>query len=336
MRFIAAYDQNYKVLPDKGLSGGTYSYWTVPDGVYYIKVTSPAAVISANDCAIYRSKGLVFQTPDTYSIVETDNRDLLRIKREPLRLMPDYITDTLAYRPVGSLSKGYICMITDDGTSGLASYTIPLAISENIPMTFAVMKESEVFADASMTATVLDAVNNHGCSLAQHGGTLWDLMSEIDLNNYFDNEKAYFDTLGVELKGAVIPQHRTNSLVKAVAGARFGVVRSGYTGLGPGTTGDVDNGSIKNYYKYYTSGDRSNIYGLSSYNCAYTTKAYNHSAVDYAKANNKIMIVYFHEFDTYAEQKEVVEDLIAYAKVQGLEFITLGDIPTLETWDGVE
>ena len=227
-------------------------------------------------------------------------------------------------------------MITDDGTSGLASYTIPLAISENIPMTFAVMKESEVFADASMTATVLDAVNNHGCSLAQHGGTLWDLMSEIDLNNYFDNEKAYFDTLGVELKGAVIPQHRTNSLVKAVAGARFGVVRSGYTGLGPGTTGDVDNGSIKNYYKYYTSGDRSNIYGLSSYNCAYTTKAYNHSAVDYAKANNKIMIVYFHEFDTYAEQKEVVEDLIAYAKVQGLEFITLGDIPTLETWDGVE
>lgn len=332
MRFIAAYDQNYKVLPNKGLSGGTYSYWTVPDGVYFIKVTSQATVISANDYAIYRSKGVVFDSPDTFNIVETNNRDLLRMKHEPLRLMPDYITDTLSYRPIGSLSKGYICMITDDGTAGLASYTIPLAISENIPMTFAVMKGSEVFADASMTATVLDAVNNHNCSLAQHGGKLWDLMSEIDLNNFFDDEKAYFDTLGVELRGAVIPQHRTNSLVKAVAGARFGVVRSGYTGLGPSSGGDVDNGSIRNYYDYYTSGARSNIYGLSSYNCAYASTAYNHAAVDYAKANNKIMVVYFHEFDTYAEQQAVVEDLISYAKTIGLEFITLGDIPTLETW----
>lgn len=330
MRFICAYDKNFRVLADKGLSGGTYSYWAVPDGVYYLKITSPASIISAIDFAIYRSKGLVFKTPDQYNIVDTDNRNLLRIKRTPLSLMPNYITQALSYRPLGCLTKGYICMMTDDGTAGLASYTIPLAIRENIPMTFAVMKESAVFADGTMTATVLDAVNNHNCDLAQHGGTLWDLMSEIDLNNFFDDEKAFFDNLGVELKGAAIPQHRTNSLVKAVAGARFGVVRSGYSGQGED---DNPNDSITNYYDYYTSGARSNLFGLSSYNCAGTSISYNHSAADYAKNNNKILIVYFHEFDTGAQQQVVVEDLITYAKSIGLEFIKLGDIPTLETWD---
>lgn len=331
MRYICAYDADFNVLANKGLSDGTYSYWTVPEDVKYIKITGNTSVITSDSCAIYRSKGLVFYTPDDYNIVQTDNRALLRMKHEPLRLMPNYITETLSYRQVGNLSKGYICITSDDGTTGLATYTIPLAISKGIPMAFAVMRESQVFQDASMTATVLDAVNNHGCSLMQHGGILWDLLSEIDLNNFFDAEKEYFDTLNVELRGAAIPQHRTNSLVKAVAGARFGVVRSGYTGLGPG---DVDNGSITNYYNYYTSGERSNIYGLSSYNCSYQTIAYNRAAVDYAKANNKIMIVYYHEFDLDNDKKAVIEDLIDYAKAQGLTFITPGDIPTLETWDG--
>ena len=226
-------------------------------------------------------------------------------------------------------------MTTDDGTSGLATYTIPMAIQKGVPFTFAVMKDSEVFADNTMKATVLDAVNNHGCSLMQHGGIVWDTLSERDLNNFFDIEKAFFDQLGVEVKGAAPPQIRMNSLVKAVCGARFGVVRGAYYGLKPGPDGDIRNDSVSNFYDYYTSGERSNVFGLSGYNCAFTTIAYNHSAVDYAKANNKIMIVYYHEFDIGAEQKAVIEDLIDYAKAQGLEFITIGDIPALETWDEI-
>ena len=329
MRYVCAYDENYHPLADKGISGGTYTYYTVPSGVYYVRITGQTSVMTSNDVAIYRSRGVVFGEPDAFTEIYTNNRTETRLSKQPLTLMPDYMTKTLSYRPLGKLNKGYICMITDDGTEGLATYTIPLAISESIPMTFAVMKESEVFQDATMTATVVDAVTNHNCELAQHGGTLWDLMSEIDLNNFFDDQKAYFDTLNVELHGAVIPQHRTNDLVKSVAGARFGVVRSGYSGVGEDNN---ENGSIQNFYFNYTSGDRSNLYGLSSYNCSYATTSYNHDAVDYVAEHGGIVIVYFHEFDTYAEQQAVVEDLIAYAKTANLEFITLGQIPSLETW----
>jgi len=324
IRYVTAYDKNGNVLADKGYSGELYTGFIVPDGVYYVRISTVMTALTAEDFRINNSGTPVDY--DAYSVKPNNIGDMTRLNREPLTVLPDYFVNTMSYRPVGSLSKGYICMVTDDGTSGLATYTIPLAISKNVPFTFGVMHDSEVFADETMTATVVDAVNNHGCSVAQHGSVLWDVMSEKDLVNFFNNEKAFLAGKGLVAEGAIIPQHRTNNLVKAVAGGLYGVVRSGYDGKGEGQGGDVDNYSITNYYDYYTSGERSSIYGLSSYNCAFATKAYNHSAIDYAYANNKILIVYYHEFDIGDEQKEVIEDMIDYAKDKGITFTTLGNI----------
>ena len=218
-------------------------------------------------------------------------------------------------------------MMTDDGTEGLATYTVPLAISKNVPFTFAVAKGSAVWDNDTKQTAVLDAVENHGCELAQHSVDVnWDTLSEAELIAFFDAEKTFFDSLDVEIKGAVVPAHRTNDLVKAVTGGRFGVVRCGYDGVG--SDGNA-NYSVYNGYDYYCTGARSNMFALSSYNCSGTTDAYNKAAIDYAKANNKVLIAYYHEFDLDSAKKTVIESMIDYAKAQGLEFITLSQLLTI-------
>jgi peptidoglycan/xylan/chitin deacetylase (PgdA/CDA1 family) len=147
------------------------------------------------------------------------------------------------------------------------------------------------------------------------------------LNTFFDLEKAFWDVEGIEVNGAVVPAHYTTELVKAVCGGRFGVVRSGYDGIVPGTQNPSY--TVTNHYSYYTSGEQSNLYALSSYNNSGVTDAYNQAAVDYAQANNKILICYFHENAMDATKWQRVSDMIDYAKTKGLEFITLGDIPYL-------
>ena len=251
--------------------------------------------------------------------------------REPLTTLPPAFLGSMAFKPMGQLSKGYICLMTDDGyddgTHGLVQETIPLAIAKSVPFTFALMRDSDVCKDNTKLAAVIDAVENHGCSVAQHGEFVWQDKSEDYMNTFFDLEKAFFDAKGIELHGAVIPAHYTTELIKAICGGRFGVVRSGYSGIIPNTQDPA--GTVTNFYDYYTSGEQSNLYCLSSYNNASATDAYNTAAVDYAFANNKILICYFHENAMDATMWQRVSDMIDYAKTKGLEFITLGDIPYL-------
>lgn len=82
---------------------------------------------------------------------------------------PPYIVNNLCYKPLGVLSKPYICLSTDDGEEELATYTIPMVTGKGVPMTFCIWTESEVMLDPTYTALVVDAVNNHGCEVAQHG-----------------------------------------------------------------------------------------------------------------------------------------------------------------------
>lgn len=251
--------------------------------------------------------------------------------RSPLTNLPPAFLGSMASKPMGALSKGYICMMTDDGydngTHGVVQETIPLAIAKDVPFTFALMRDSDVCKDNTKLATVIDAIENHGCSVAQHGEFAWNDKTEDIMNTFFDLEKEFFDSKGINLHGAVIPAHYTTELVKAICGGRFGVVRSGYSGIVPGTQEQA--GTVTNYYNYYTSGENSNLYCLSSYNCSTVTDAYNEEAVDYTSANHTILICYFHEVDMTTEKWNRVSNLIDYAKTKGLEFITLGDIPYL-------
>ena len=245
----------------------------------------------------------------------------------PLTKLPPAFMGSMSFKPLHNLSKGYICLMTDDGGAGLVSRTIPLAINKNVPFTFSLMKESAVCQDATMLATVKDAVENHGCSIAQHSGVVWEGRTEDWLNTFFDIEQEFWESEGITVKGAVIPGHYTTELIKAVCGGRFGVVRSGYSGMSAETL--QQNGSVDNFYSYYTSGGGSNLYGLSSYNNTTAEASYNTAAIDYAFANNTILICYFHENAMTEEQWTKVSNMIDYAITKGLKFITLGDIPHL-------
>ena len=327
-RYVTAFNENKQVVSDAGDSV-TRRVYTVPDGIAFVIVTIYLADYASGKYAINVGRQMPYDEYDNELLpkgVGNNRTNILLLNAMPLSTMPAYLRNVLSYRPLTAPTKGYFCFVTDDGHADMVTYTIPMVIDKNIPCTFAVFKESACFATPEQTAVVVDAVQNHGCAISQHGGRNWTEFSEYGLNKFFDEEKAFFDGLGLSVKSAVAPSHYMSDVVKAVAGGRFGVVRSGGRGYDPeGHYG----GTVRNYYDYFTSGAGSNLFALSSYNVTTHTLAENELAVDYAYANNKIMIVYIHENSLNAEKKAVLESVIDYAKTKGLEFITLDKIPYL-------
>ena len=327
-RFVTAYDADKKLVSAAGASTPE-RFYTVPSGIKYIRCTVYLSNYDNGGLAININTVIPF-TPFYSGKVpvqtgQNSNR-INQLEKLPLTSTPSYITGAMKYRPLFSLPKGYICLVSDDGKEGLATYTIPMVIAKNVPCTFAVMSASEVFAKSTYRQTVIDAVKKHGCAIAQHGNLSWTKYSESGLNAFFDTEKAFFDSIGLSVNSAVVPSHYMSDVVQVVAGGRFGVVRSGYKGYdADGKYGNM----VHNYYDYYTSGEGSNLFGLSSYNFASNTLKGNKDAIDYAFDNKKILIVYWHESALTNETKAIVEASIDYAKQKGLEFITLDRIPYL-------
>lgn len=241
----------------------------------------------------------------------------------PITDMPVYIRRNLCNKRIGELSKGYICLIADDGKNELATYTIPMLTEKNVPCTFALIPTSEVITDATNLQTVLTAINN-GCSVAMHGTTQWVQYTEKALNEYFDDAEATFTTAGItNIEGAVCPggnaEHDTNELIQCVAGGRYGVLCSG------GTTGEITYGS------YDLAGGRTNIFAIKRYSAISFTEATYKAAVDYAYDNHLILLPFWHDntIGRSLEYQAIIEGMIDYAKTKGLEFITLGQIATV-------
>ena len=287
-------------------------------------ITSGVIKASVNKSSIPITVKIGLVTAPGLQRIDSIESNINALKNTPLTVMPEYILNNLCYKPLGALERGYFCLVSDDGRKELATYTLPMCESKNVPLTMAVMSNSEVFTDENnaetYTALVLDAITNHGCSIAQHGGNYWHTWSEARLNEFFDSEKEFFDTLGVNIEGCVIPGHYNSKMIFAVAGGRFGVVRSGVAGHEYPTS---------NYYGYYTSGARSNLFGLSSYNIVDMTLANNKLAIDYAIANKKILIVYLHDNSLSEANKTMIEAVLDYALSSGITMCTLGEIPHL-------
>lgn len=279
-----------------------------------------------------------------YSIADRtleNYKKLERIQLAPLSYMPSYIVNDLAYRPLGQLQHPYICLSCDDGYTELETYTIPMLLEKNVPCTFGLWASyskigaaipfgpSQVLTTESGRAAVLNAIS-HGCTVAQHGGIEWTEYDEADLNEFFDREQAAFTALGITVSGAICPSHCINNMVRAVVGGRFGSVRSGYRGYK--SKADMQNnipGDVFDPYEYRCAGARTNVYGYSSFNSNAVSLEYMKSAVDYAIANNLVVMIYWHDWDLTSSQKADLEALIDYAKAQDITFCTLGDIPTL-------
>ena len=322
-RFVCAY--NSEKVAISSLGAEDVESYTVPSGISFLKLTgyvrtdgtginSPTARIFLNG---EDGKYQEYKTGDVLGFCSSIYATEQILANYPLTTITPYMVNLLSYRPLGVLTKGYICLVSDDGDSDLATYTIPMLQNKgDIPCTFAVMKSSTVFSTESGLSAVVDAVNNHGCNIAQHGGTTWDQYDELGLNNFFDSEKTYWDSIGLVPYGAVCPAHNINNLIRAICGGRFGCLRTGYQNGVP-------------YYPDYTNGAKSNIFGLTSQSSVDSTLADQKRILDNIKANNLLRIIHWHENELTTEKKEQLEGIIDYALEIGLTFITMKEIPNI-------
>lgn len=327
LRYVTAYDAEKNVLSTKGLNGG-YAY-TTPEGVAFVRFTFYLADVQASDFRLNRSAFLLPYEPHDPQVVPKGYESLENVLNSPLSTLPDYIINSLAYKPLGTLSKPYICLVSDDGDEDMITYSIPMVESKGVPCTWAIMSTSEMFRTANVetnVATVLDSINNHGCAISQHGGVNWTEYTEADLNEFFEREKAFMASYGLTAKSAVIPSHYTSPLVCAVAGGKYGVCRSGLNGQDAhGNTYE----EIMKPYPHYTCGARTNIYCLSSQNVSHISQSEARTVIDYVKANNGIAIFYWHENSLDSTLKQRIEDAIDYGLSLGIDFITLDQIKTI-------
>ena len=267
--------------------------------------------------------------------------DIKTLVKSPLETLPDYVKNDMAYRPLGQFQKPYLCLSCDDGSAELETYTIPMLLQKNVPCTFglwatkSLLGESPSYSESVVLRTesginaVLSAIQN-GCAVAQHGTVEWTDMTEEQLNDFFTREQEAFTALGITVKGAICPSHCVNNQVRAIAGGWFGVVRSGYKGYK--SKADQQNhipGDVFDGYTFSCSGNRSNIFSLTSFNTNDKTLNELKQALDYAISQNMLLVVYWHDWDLTSAQKANLEAFIDYAKTTTVTFCTLGDIPTL-------
>lgn len=326
MRFIAAYDKYKGLMSSAGSTDGTTGY-TVPEDVAYVRVSISLSNLHEDSrINLIKSTGkLLRYEPFNVKLMPkgtADNRELrYNILNSPLTTFPNLLK-SVSYKPLGQLSKPYICFSTDDGYSQLATKTIPLFVSENVPITAYVMKGSPVFNSAENIQTIKNAIESGHCEIGQHGYTPFTQYNEDQLNAYLDNEKAYFDTLEIELKGSSTPTGAYNDMVNAVCGGRFGTNRNLDGAIKYGGEGE------------FANGPKSNIYALTTLGLKGHSLETNKLYIDYAFENNWLMMPYFHDFDfdDTAEGQafyEMVQELIQYAKTKGMTFITASQIPDI-------
>ena len=237
-------------------------------------------------------------------------------------IMPDYLIDLSGYRALGPLSKGYICIIADDGTTDVANVSFPIVQDKNVPITFALWTNSQCITDTALRAQLVNMINNYGCSVCQHGGGSFvnDYTPE-SLITYLQNEKAAWSDMGIEVKGLAYPNHDNNGAVRSVCGSLYDVCCAG------GAAADR-----KYIYPNDTLGKASNIFALFRISTYSTSLAQLKVACDYASANKKLVIMFYHDNSLAGVQTQIdkVNDIIDYAAGLGLEFVTVGDIPYLE------
>ena len=322
MRYITAYDYEYNVLPDLGSNSGT-SLYVVPKTVSYIRISLYSD--SLNEIArINKSEKLLRYEPFSKEIAPVGTakqrmEDYNQRHRPFTTVLSEEEMIKAAYKPLGELNKPYFCLISDDGHKDVANYSIPMAISKGIPMTYGLMKYSEVLEEPYLSV-LKDAIENHGFEVAQHGWTRYTEYTEDQLNYFFDTEKEYFDSLGIETKTAICPAHNINELVSAVASQRFEALR----------TGELSEKEGYPYsYGWYANGPTSNVFALDCYNLSFESLAVYKKHLDEVCENNWLFIGFYHENELNKERKEQIEAIIDYAKEKGMEFCTLSQIPHL-------
>ena len=256
----------------------------------------------------------------------------------PLTYSPTYITNAMSYRPLGSLNEGYICFSTDDGQKQLSTYTLPMFISKNVPLTMCLWSTSTVLnnpvgraqilaaitdpktvKNVTITATpggdvwemgeIVNANYNNAVypNIAQHGEYPWANGSQMNtpynekqLFDFWESEKAAFNNYGMTVSNAAAcPYGYVNQRMIAQTGGYFGVNRSLYS--------PTDNNLVS--YPFYSNGERSNIFALDAPNIKGYSMPTWKSAADYVKAKHYVLCVYLHDWDlTTTDRNDNITD----------------------------
>ena len=234
----------------------------------------------------------------------------------------DEIIHRLSIKQLGALNKGYICLVADDGHEEAVTNTFPIIASKNVPVTFACWSESEIIANATYFAQLKNLIENYGCAVCQHGATSFLNFTKSNLVRYLRSEKEFWENNDVNVVGLCYPNHEHNDYVMAVAGSMFDVACTG------GVQTETITGT-KVLYDYDTNGARTNMYELYRKSLYSRSLAELKQSVDYAYANNKIIIVFWHDTALTGDTATKLESLIDYAVAKGIEFINVNDIPTI-------
>ena len=283
----------------------------------------------------------------------------------PLTRMPKYMVGAMSYRPLGTLSKGYICFSTDDGRHELSTYTVPMFIQKNVPLTMCLWSTSQVMTNSAEKAQIIAAITNPASAkytsgpnagevinagyshskkfeVAQHGNDPWadgilnagrpddgreihTPFDEKSLYDFWESEREAFAAQGITVARAAACPY-------GYTNQRMIAQAGGYFGVHRSVYNPDDDHIVM--YEKYCTGPRSNIFALRAANIKNYSLNYWKQVVDYAIAHNYLLCIYFHDFDLDdvhdgLTAAQILEGTIDYAKQQGITFCNLSDIPHL-------
>lgn len=228
------------------------------------------------------------------------------------------MANLLGTRALGTLDKGYICLVADDGYANVSNVTFPIVKEKNVPVTLALWTESEVITNQALLSELRTMISTYDVCICQHGKGHFTEYSPKGLYDYLESEKVKWNNLSLDVKGIAYPNHSRNAQVRTVCGALYDVCCCG------GKT-------LPMVYSHDTNGARSNIFDLYRISLYSTSESEIKNACDFAKNNNKLVIIFWHDNDIYGVDAQIskLKSIIDYAKVLGLTFVNVGDISSL-------
>ena len=246
------------------------------------------------------------------------------------------MVNLLKYRPVGATRKPYIALSCDDGNAALDTITIPMiqgwksTYGKDVPVTFGLMETSDVLNDAGMITDVIDVCTNDGCAIAVHGNTSYfNYSTRKELLKYLTRQDTVIRTLtGVSPSAVIYPQHDHNDFIQTLCGSLYGACGCGGSNYPYTYRDDAD--------RAFYVGPKSNayeIYRLAIHDNQISNTQDVRDIVDFAYANKLIICPYWHDVDftgaDAARLLSILNEFVDYGMSKGIEFIKLGDVPSV-------
>lgn len=269
----------------------------------------------------YKMKNVSVDAENIDCIEERENSLFMPSLKIIFNNLSNEIINLLSYRPLGTLDKGYLCLVADDGNMSLATNTFNILKSKNVPCTFALMSNSPIMNEITGDIKGLkEMINDYGCSVCQHGSSSFFNYTEEELLQYFREEKKFWESKEITVNGICYPNHEHNKLIQSICGSIYDVCAGGF------------GNNIKSpVYNSCLNGAHSNIFELTRISLVSFGTANLQNAINSAIENKQLLIVFWHDksIQENTNYQAELEEFIDYAKGRDIEFITLDKIKNI-------